>query len=119
MLLQFTLSMPGINSWNGRWSGEESLYAIVANVGTSQKVRDKYAPIVEKGYFSYDFGDGWRAGVTVKEIDAKQARLTRKHSRGFCGYDWMVSDIRTYGHIRTMAEKEQTRAALAAFRGEE
>lgn len=28
MLIQFTLSMPNVGSWNGKWSGRENLYAV-------------------------------------------------------------------------------------------
>lgn len=94
MLLSFTLSMPSNNSWNGKWSGEGNLYARVVNVG-NPTARE----LVEKGYFYYNFGDGWAAGVTVKAIDGKEARRIRKESQGFCGYDWMIESIRSKGKI--------------------
>lgn len=94
MLLSFTLSMPSNNSWNGKWSGERNLYARVVNVGNPTAKE-----IVEKGYFRYDFGDGWSAGVSVKQVDGKEARRIRKKSRGFCGYDWMIESIRSKGRI--------------------
>lgn len=91
MILSFILSMPGASSWNGKWSGEGTLYARVVKFGKNSKtVKD----ILDKGYFSYSFGDGWRAGVTVKEVDVKEAAKIRKHSTGFCGYDWMIESIK-------------------------
>lgn len=94
MLLSFTLSMPSNNSWNGKWSGEGNLYARVVNIG-NPTARE----IVSKGYFHYNFGDGWAAAVTVKQIDGKEARRIRKETRGFCGYDWMIESIRGKGKI--------------------
>ena len=92
MLYSFELTMPGVNSWNGRWSGADNKYVLVRSVLKSKLVE-------EKKHF-YDFGDGWCAAVEVKIIDAKQARLLRKHSDGFRGYDWMVSEILQFGEIK-------------------
>ncbi len=92
MIISFELSMPGRNSWNGRWSGEESVYAIVKSFRTLPKN-------LKLGYYSYDFGDGWRAGVTVREATSGTARMLRKKSRGFCGYEWMVDSILSDGAI--------------------
>jgi hypothetical protein len=99
MLVAFKLSMPGNNSWNGRWSGEGACYARVINVGTSKKAREKYAALC--GHHGYNFGDGWRANVMVEEVDVATARKLRKASRGFCGYDWMIDSLRFKGHITT------------------
>ena len=97
MMIQFTLSMPSNNAWNGKWSGEGNLYAIVRSTRAIQSVAKR---ILEKGYWHYSFGDGWAAGVSAKEIDAAEARRVRKKSRGFCGYDWMVDSILTHNEIR-------------------
>ena len=32
MLIAFVLTMPGKGSWNGKWTGEGNLYAIVKNI---------------------------------------------------------------------------------------
>jgi hypothetical protein len=92
MLYSFELTMPGVNSWNGRWSGANNKYVLVRSVLKSN-------PVEEKTYL-YDFEDGWRAAVYVKIIDAKQARHLRKHSDGFCGYNWMVDEILQFGEIK-------------------
>ena len=97
MILSFTLSMPNNNAWNGRWSGENNLYAKVINFGRSKKALE----ILEKKYYHYNFGDGWAAGVSVEEVDSKQANKIRKASQGFCGYDWMVESIKLNGEIRS------------------
>lgn len=110
MNLIFKLSMPGNNSWNGRWSGEDRLYAVVRNVGTAQKTRTKYQPILDKGYYTYHFGDGWVAGVDVYEAtSAAEVRRIRKRSQGFCGYEWMIDSIMRWGKI---LNSEQEREAL-------
>lgn len=106
MKLIFTLTMPGNNAWNGRWSGEGKLYAKVVDVGTAKKTREKYAAILGK-CFGYNFGDGWYASVSVREpVDAKDLRDVRKRSAGFCGYDWIINDIRFHGKILTHEERE-------------
>ena len=97
MLIQFTLSMPSNNAWNGKWSGEGNLYAIVRS---TRAVHSVALPILEKGYWSYTFGDGWTAGVSAKQIDSAEARRVRKKSRGFAGYDWMVNSIFDHNEIR-------------------
>jgi len=101
MLLSFTLSMPNNNSWNGKWSGQGILYARVINVGRSKKAMKDAEEILRAGYYHYNFGDGWAAGVTVKEVDKKEAAMIRRKSHGFCGYDWMIDSIRNYGVIQT------------------
>lgn len=99
MLLSFTLSMPSNNSWNDKWSGEGNLYARVVNVGNTLKARAKADELLGKGYFHYNFGDGWAAAVMVKRVDGKEARRIRKETKGFCGYDWMIESIRSKGRI--------------------
>jgi len=86
-----------VNSWNGRWTGEGKRYIKVLRVGA--------CCLAKPGIYGYDFGDGWRASVDVREVDGKGSRKLRSLSAGFCGYDWMVDEIRTYGRIRTLAER--------------
>lgn len=96
MILAFLLSMPGCASWNGRWKG--NIYA--KTIQTRGRLSDlKAADILRTGYYHYNFGDGWTASVSVKEVDAAEARRLRKASRGFCGYDWMVESILNKGQI--------------------
>ena len=84
----FELSMPSNNSWNGKWSGAENRYTVAKTVTekTAKRLKD---------YYSYAFGDGWVAGITVRK-----AKPREKVSGKFCGYDWMISEILFYGEIR-------------------
>ncbi len=86
--------MPGVASWNGRWSGEGKLYAVV------RKVSDKKAAeILVKPYYSYGWSDGWRAAINVKKCEGHETRIIRKRSSGFCGYEWMIDSILVRGKI--------------------
>ena len=93
--LCFELTMPSNNSWNGKWSGEESKYYIIKST-SNQKAEE----LLDIGEFYYDFGDGWMACVSVEIIDAKEAKKRNKISSGFAGYDWMVQSIFLYNEIK-------------------
>lgn len=98
MHIQFTLSMPNVGSWNGKWSGRENLYAIVRPF-TGRLGLAKAKAMLAKGNFYYNFGDGWGASIRVSEITGPEARRVKKASKGFCGYDWMVTSIIDSGSI--------------------
>lgn len=99
MNLVFQLSMPGSPSWNGKWSGEGKLYAIVKSF-SSQKAKSKAREILAKHWYSYSWSDGWRASIEVRECDAREARIIRGRSAGMAGYDWMVQSILDHGSIK-------------------
>lgn len=84
----FELSMPSRNSWNNKWSGESTKYTIAKTL-TKKKQKDI------KEYYSYAFGDGWVAGVSVRKAKPRE-RATGK----FCGYDWMVNEIIWHNEIK-------------------
>lgn len=88
MTLAFILTMPGCGSWNGKWSGEGQLFAATRKVNDTTAAR-----ILTRGYYSYSWTDGWRAGIEVKAVKGNELRKLRKHSQGFCGYDWMIDSI--------------------------
>ena len=97
MMLCFELTMPNRGSWNGRWSGENELHAIIK---TDREVgRKKIAELDGKAYY-YRWDDGWTACVSCRKCDAKEATKIRKYNRGFRGYDWMVESILKYGEIK-------------------
>jgi hypothetical protein len=108
--LIFELSMPNVGSWNGKWTGESNYYARVVNFselyGKSKKAKEKADSILAKGYFRYNFGDGWAAGIHVRKADGREAVKARKNSKGFCGYDWMVDSIMGCGEILSTRDRE-------------
>ena len=107
MTICFELSMPNVNTWNGKWSGQDKLYAIVKNLGKSQRAERKGKEIIKKEPYSYYWDDGWSARVKVYKVDVKEARRIRNASEGFCGYDWMVASIVDYGAISTARERAE------------
>jgi len=90
--IEFRLSMPNVGSWNGRWSGEGRNYSIV------RKLTDKKCAELEIGEngnsWYHSWNDGWGASVRARIVPSGE-RL--KRSDGFCGYDWMVSNIIMFG----------------------
>ena len=99
MALAFILSMPSNNSWNNKWSGEGKCYAIIRNVGKSKAAQARADKLVEEKSFRYEFGDGWAAAVTVRQVENNEARQLRRQTLGFQGYDWMVDSIMEHGKI--------------------
>lgn len=91
-IICYELSMPGRNTWNGSWSGEGRLYAIIRRY-KSQKAEKRAQSILERSAYSYCWTDGWRVRVSVREVNFADARRLRRESKGFCGYDWMVDSI--------------------------
>lgn len=123
MMLCFKLGMPSNNSWNGKWSGEGRDYRVVRKIGTSLIDICHGEEIIKNGSYYYNFGDGWSASISVTEIDSREAEKIRKKSNGFCGYDWMIDSIITWGEIlnsdgvkrrfaQNKAEKERVTKAL-------
>jgi hypothetical protein len=92
--IEFTLSMPSVNTWNNRWSGEGQHYAIVRTL--TDKLVMKLLNANSEGYWHHNFGDGWAAGISARIM---KTRERVKKSSGFCGYDWMVRDIIDHGYI--------------------
>ena len=90
----FELTMPGVGSWNGRWSGEGQLYARVKRFSGKDELNFKDGDV-----FSYCWDDGWCTNVRVSEVDYQEKKKIKKASKGFCGYDWMIDSIIKYGKI--------------------
>lgn len=103
-MLAFTLTMPNRGSWNGRWSGENNLYAVVKKFPNSKKAWERVQKLSGESFY-YRWEDGWGANIAVQEVDALTARKLRKQSRGFCGYEWMIQSILDYGAIYADHEK--------------
>ena len=101
MILVYELSMPNVGSWNGQWSGQNNYYATVVNYGRGKAKTELAQKILEGRYYHYNFGDGWSAGIYVKQVDAREAAKCRRKSKGFCGYEWMIESIENHGKITT------------------
>ena len=107
MILAFRLNMPGVNSWNGRWSGEGRDHVKVVTF-RGKAGNAKGQQILSHGSYHYDFGDGWRARIDVEKIDSARAARIRRGQPTFCGYCWMVDSILQFGKIlSTHQQKEQ------------
>lgn len=92
----FRLSMPGVGSWNGKWSGSNRNYTITKRMGKKQLAQLGLDIPGEGGpYWEYSFDDGWRAGIEATVVETG-VRIPK--SEGFCGYDWMVDNIIRWGH---------------------
>lgn len=100
----FILSMPKNNAWNGRWTGENELYAYSKVVYRRGKA---LYPNLKEGSFLYDFEDGWLAKVEVKFVTPKDAKQTMKKSVGFSTYTWMCDELCKFGKILTRKERRQ------------
>ena len=97
-MLIFELTMPNRGSWNNKWSGDGDRYIIVKDGRYFPK--DIIKKILDKQDFYYRWDDGWTACISVSEMKAQEANKLKKISKGFCGYDWMVSSILNYCEIR-------------------
>jgi hypothetical protein len=98
--VEFKLSMPSNNSWNGKWTGEKNNYVIYKNLTEKYAKSLKLTEQPEQS-FRYDFGDGWCACVNMRVM--KEGERKQK-SDGFCGYEWMVNNIVWYGDIKGKKE---------------
>lgn len=92
-MVVFKLTMPNRNTWNGKWTGDEMIFA------RRRKDREVPKEVIGKSFFYY-LDDGWTACVSVDKMDCKEANKIIKKSSGFCGYDWMIESIIRYGEIR-------------------
>ena len=90
--IEFRLTMPGVGSWNGKWSGEDKDYLIYRTLGDA--TTDSFMLGRSESSFRHNFGDGWAARVTARVMNDGERK---KKSAGFCGYEWMVENIISYG----------------------
>lgn len=105
----FKLSMPKNNSWNGRWTGEDSCYCRVRSYPfrkDSKKVNQALKNVLSTSNYIYDFGDGWIAQIDVQECTAAEKANCIRKSQGFCGYEWMIDEIERFGRILTLREHQ-------------
>lgn len=94
-IFAFKLSMPGNNSWDGKWSGAGNNYIRFVSM-TNARLEETG---LEDGSYGYNFGDGWFARVDVFEVTSEEKRKLGRNSKGFAGYDWMIDSIIENGEI--------------------
>ncbi len=104
----YTITMPNVGSWNGKFSGADNFYGTVRSYPSKSDVPAK---VLSKKSFYYNLGDGWGASVSCEEIPTNKKSVIMKRSQGFMGYDWMIHEIEHYGRIRTLREQECERLA--------
>ena len=97
MIIQFTLTMPQVGSWDGKWSGADRLYARCRYYKKADC--DKIMDGKDTRSWFYRWSDGWGAQVTAQIVAAEEAAKIRKKSTGFCNYEWMIDSIEKHGKI--------------------
>lgn len=100
--LCFTLSMPGVASWNGHWSGENRFYAKIRKF-SGKFAEERTEEILKNSPYYHQWDDGWCARIGIRKVTAKEAAQIRRKSRGFWGYEWMIDNI--ISHLSTYDEK--------------
>ena len=99
-MIVFLLTMPGVGSWNGKWTGEGRLYC--------RTMPEKSVPKELVGHsYEYAWDDGWRACVSVEKMPAAEARKMKQTSVGFCGYDWMIQSLLKRGYILSPSDERR------------
>ena len=94
--VEFHLSMPGVSSWNGKWTGAGNDYVVYRSLAAEDVVRLKIP-----ASFRHSFGDGWCACVSARVMERGE-RATK--SDGFCGYEWMIDRIIRWGDTQCRCE---------------
>ncbi len=100
--VEFKLTMPNVGSWNGKWSGSGRDYLLFKNL-TDKKCDELgiFEGDYDKAYWHHNFGDGWSACVYARILTKGEKK---KKSAGFCGYEWMVSNIVWYNQTERFKE---------------
>lgn len=107
MILSFELTMPNVGSWNGQWSGQGLKY--YKHIKLRKKEVEKLLTNKERDSWYYNFGDGWGANVSVEIISSNEKKKRERISKGFAGYEWMITEILKYGRILEFQERQEIR----------
>ena len=75
-MIVFRLTMPHVNSWNGRWSQEDELH--IRTMDERQVPKEVW----DKEFYHH-WDDGWTACVSVERMSASEARKLERKSKGF------------------------------------
>jgi len=86
--VEFRLTMPGKNSWNGKWTGEDKIYVIYKTL-TKKKVEQLGLTTTSKS-FCYSWDDGWRADVRTRILEKGEKK---KNKRNKIRLKWIVLSI--------------------------
>ena len=86
MKVAFVLDMPGVGSWNGKFTGSDRIYARERDVPPETR-----RTLLINSPFFYRWNDGWEARIVCKSV--KDARGELNKSAGFMGYDWMIDSL--------------------------
>jgi hypothetical protein len=84
--------MPVTNSWNGGWTGEDKNLTIIRKLDYDTVI-DMLGTERRRSWF-HVWDDGWLACVEARVLKSGERA---KKSDGFCGYDWMVDNIISFG----------------------
>ena len=101
-MISFELSMPNKGSWDGKWSREGQLFV------RTRRERDVPKEYWNKSFY-YSWDDGWTACVTTTRVTCAEAKKLEQKSKGFHGYDWMITSIIKHGDIGTEREWAERR----------
>jgi hypothetical protein len=88
--IEFRLTMPGRNSWDGKWSGDGPAHTLARDVDEAQATK------LDGRSWSYSWSDGWRAEVRARRLLEGESPTP---SQGFRGYYWMIASILQHGKI--------------------
>lgn len=95
-IVSFELTMPNRASWNGGWTGDANKYYIIKSF--TDKSDLEFMKELPNSWY-HNFGDGWTAKINAEIINSNEAAKRRKISKGFYGYEWMVTSIINQGTI--------------------
>lgn len=90
--VEFRLTMSKVNSWNGKWSGEDRDYLLWRDISPTEQQRIGMKS--GKGRWTYSWEDGWGAAIDARVMEPGECKWK---SAGFCGYEWMVENILRWG----------------------
>lgn len=102
--VEFKLTMPGVGSWNGRWTGEGKDYLIWRSI-TDKKATELGLDATGKNSWYHSWDDGWAASIQGRVMAPGEKK---KKSAGFYGYQWMVDNIMCYNATERPAVETTT-----------
>ena len=103
-VLLFEYGHSRVGSWNGKWSGEGSVFAKeVLRTKERKQHLESLGIDCKKGAkhkFTHDFGDGWVAEINMTVGNKKDFKQIMNASQGFMGYEWIIDSILKHGKVK-------------------